>query len=116
MLIQPTKEKGTLIRNHRQLTREQIYQIYALVKAGLFKSQSPESLVSIGIFLMRFFRKVWEGFLGQKCVRRKLTFLATILSFVIQNLIQGIHYTPLYFKNYSQLNMDSSNHKFDMCR
>ena len=27
------------------------------MKAGLFKSQSPESLVSIGIFLMRFFRK-----------------------------------------------------------
>jgi len=36
------------MRNYRQLTREQIYQIYALMKAGLFKSQSPESLVSIG--------------------------------------------------------------------
>ena len=36
------------MRNYRQFTREQIYQIYALMKAGLFKSQSPESLVSIG--------------------------------------------------------------------
>jgi len=61
MLIQPAKEKGTLMRNYRQFTREQIYQIYTLMKAGLFKSQSPESLVSIGY--IDTLRKIHDCFL-----------------------------------------------------
>jgi hypothetical protein len=48
MLSHQTKERGALMRNYRQLTREQIYQIYELMKAGLFKSLSPEAFVSIG--------------------------------------------------------------------
>ncbi len=42
------KERGSLMRNYRQIIQKQIYQIYALKKAGLYQIESLQSLVSIG--------------------------------------------------------------------
>ena len=41
---------------------------------------------------------------------RNSTFLANIYSFIIQNLIQGVHCTPCTFNNDSQVSMYSRNH------
>jgi IS30 family transposase len=38
MLLKPTKVRGVLMRNYKQLTREQRYQIYALMKVGLYQT------------------------------------------------------------------------------
>jgi hypothetical protein len=58
------------MRNYRQFTREQIYQIYALMKAGLFKSQSPESLMSIGY--IDTLRKIYDCSLIAEITSRRL--------------------------------------------
>jgi hypothetical protein len=39
MLFKPTKVRGAFMSNYRQLTREQRYQIYALMKARVYQEK-----------------------------------------------------------------------------
>ena len=48
MLLRPTKVKGAMMRIYTQLTREQKYQIYALMKAGhLYLVRTCETVLGL---------------------------------------------------------------------